>query len=84
MSERDTHPTEPSSGVEQLAFDLVESTLPEQYRLDPETRRLGLYHVALIRRQIAERAAARAAAEEAERRAATAARLAQARRRRAA
>ena len=54
MSERDTHPTEPSSGVEQLAFDLVESTLPEQYRLDPETRRLGLYHVALIRRQIAE------------------------------
>ena len=69
---------------EQLALDLAESTLPEQYRLDPETRRLGLYHAALIRRHIAERAAARAEAQEAERQALAATRLAHARRRRAA
>lgn len=69
---------------EQLAIELPESTLPEQYRLDPETRRRGLHHVALIRQQLAERAAARAEAEEAQRRALAAERLERARRRRAA
>ena len=82
MHERDL--PGPAPGPEQLAFDLPESTLPEQYRLDPETRRLGLYHVALLRRQLAECAAARAEAEAAERRALAAARLERARRRRAA
>ena len=51
-------PTPPTAAAEQLSL-LPPSDLPLQFRLDEETRRRGLRHVAEIQRMLAERRAAR-------------------------
>lgn len=48
----------PTAPAEQLSL-LPPSELPLQFRLDEETRRRGLRHVAEIQRMLAERLAAR-------------------------
>ena len=52
------HSTENPLAAEQLAL-LSPDDLPYQFRLDQRTRQRGLAHVAAIRAQLAEKAAAR-------------------------
>ena len=52
------HSTENSLAPEQLAL-LSPDDLPFQFRLDQRTRQRGLAHIAAIRAQLAEKAAAR-------------------------
>jgi hypothetical protein len=55
------HDTSSEQPVQQLSL-LPTPEVPLQFRLDAETRRRGLRHVAEIRRMLAERQAARTAA----------------------
>ena len=52
------HSTHPTTAPEQLAL-LSPGDVPLQFRLDQRTRERGLAHIAAIKAQLAEKAAAR-------------------------